>query len=244
MRSYLPIFLLIGGILIASLVGFVIFNLRSQEKTTLLEENEVVQAKIPLPYITLTPDNLGRELSLSVVKIDSSVSTLEYELVYNTAAGVLQGVPGSVSVQGQNNISRTLTLGTCSSGVCRYDKGIRDITLTIRLRDKNGKLLAKFASGVTLSTKEKELASSDGKFKLTLDKTGTGFYTVLETGGVPTNAPGEVAAGPYGVFTSSDEKQSGQVSLPGGSIYILESGKWQQLVNSKVKILGTFVGIK
>lgn len=242
MKSYLPIFLLVGGLLVVSLVGFAVFNLRSRE--TPVENKEEVVPSVPAPFVTLTPDSAGRELTLNVSKIDQTVASLEYELVYNTQANVLQGVPGTVDVTGQTSISRQLTLGTCSSGVCRYDKGVKDITLTIRLRNKSGKLLNKFSSGVALSTKEKKLTSADGKFTFALDKTPVGYYVVTQTGAVPSDPPGELTSGPYGVFTSGGTLQSGTVTLTGGKIYLWDGKAWQELSNGKTKTLGTFVTVK
>lgn len=240
MKSSLPLFLLIGGVLIVSLVGFIIFNLRTRGGGG--EEEEVV-AQVPAPQITLTPNSAGQVLSLWVAKIDTKAASLEYELIYNTDKGVLQGVPGSVDLGGKSSLTRDLTLGTCSSGVCRYDKGVKDITLTIRLRDNKGKLLVKFATPVALLTKTRELASSDEKFSLMLDKQGTGFYVVMQTGAVPGTLPGEVAAGPYGVFASGDTKQSGKVTLPGGTIQVYDGTKWAKLTGGKTSTLGTFVAV-
>ncbi len=239
MKSYLPIFLLVGGLLVISLVGFAVFNLRSKE--TPVENEEEIVPSVPAPFIILTPDSAGRELTLNVSKIDQTAASLEYELVYNTQANVLQGVPGTVDVTGQASISRQLTLGTCSSGVCRYDKGVKDITLTIRLRNKSGKLLNKFSSGVSLSTKEKKLSATDGKFTLTLDKTPTGYYVVTQTGSAPSGAPGELTSGPYGVFASGGTLQSGTVTLTGVKIYLWDGKAWQELSSGKTKTLGVFI---
>lgn len=243
MRSSLPLFLLIGGVLIVSLVGFIIFNLRTKEDSSGGGE-EKVAVQIPAPYITLTPNSAGQVLSLSVTKIDDKAASLEYELVYNTDKGILQGVPGSVDLEGKSGLTRDLTLGTCSSGVCRYDKGVKDINLTIRLRNDKGKLLGKFSTGVALLSKTRELESSDGKFILMLDKQGTSFYVVMQTGAVPGTSPGEAAAGPYGVFSSGDTRQSGRVTLSGGAIYVYDGTKWAKLTDGKTSILGTFVAVR
>ncbi|MBI4058723.1 hypothetical protein HY404_00630 [Candidatus Microgenomates bacterium] len=238
MKSYLPIFLLILGVLVVAIAGFSIFNLRSKDTTP--STDEVVVPTIPLPYVALTPDGVGQELTLSVTGIDSAVATLDYELVYNTAAGVLQGVPGSVSVSGKSSLERKLTLGTCSSGVCRYDKGVKDITLTLRLRNSSGKVLAKVATGVSLLSKTKKLASTDDKFSLTLDKTPTGFYVVMQTSGLPSESSGTVVAGPYGVFTSGSSSQRGKITTV-GIWQVWDGNKWQVLSDGATKTLGVFV---
>lgn len=242
MKSSLPLFLLIGIVLIGSLVGFIAFNLRSRSDEA-TEEDEVV-AEVPAPYITLTPNAVGQILALSASGINSKAATFEYELVYSTDKGVLQGVPGTVKLEGKSSISRDLTLGTCSSGVCRYDKGIKDVKLTIRLRNEGGKLISKFSTQVTLTSKTKELKSEDGKFSLMLDKMGKDFYTVLQTGATPGTSPGEVVAGPFGIFSSGSSSQSGKVTLMGGAIEGYDGSKWTKLTDGKTSSLGTFVAVK
>lgn len=241
--KHLPIFIIVGFILLLSLGGFIVFNLVSREKTSDSVQEQVIK-ELPLegrPFVSLTPAKSGQELTLSVTKIPSGVSTLEYELVYNTASDIVQGVPGSVAVEGKEEITRNLTLGTCSSGVCRYDKGVKDTTLTIRLRDAKGKLVSKLSTGVELLTKERELPSTDGKFKLTLDKVPLGYFIVMQTSGLPGKISGNLIDGPYGVFTSGDPKQAGKVSLGDGKILVWSGETWEELINGATKTLGVFV---
>ena len=250
MKSSLPLFLLIGGVLIVSLVGFIVFNLRSRVSEVANEE-EIVTEVAP-PYVTLTPNAAGQILALFASGINEKADKFEYELVYNTDKGVLQGVPGTVNLEGKSSIARDLTLGTCSSGVCRYDKGVKDIKLTIRLRNNKGKLISKFSTQVSLLSKIKDLKSEDGKFSLILDKLGKDYYVVLQTGATPGTSPGEVVAGPYGLFASGDVKQSGKVALSGGAVEVYPGGsssaydgsKWTKLTNGATSILGTFVAVK
>lgn len=245
MKSYLPIFLLIGGVLVLSLVGFVVFNLRSKETPGNVQAEKVVK-ELSLdkrPYITLTPNSAGNILSLSVSRIPNGVDSLEYELVYNTAAGVVQGVPGSIALGGKTSFARELTLGTCSSGVCRYDKGVKDITFTIRLRDTRGKLISKLSTGIELLSKTKELSSTDKKFTLALDRSPSGYYVVMQTGGIPGQTPDSVINGPYGVFASSSQDQKGKVDLA-EKVYGWTGTSWNELTDGQTNKLGVFVGVE
>ncbi|MBI3289913.1 hypothetical protein HYZ78_00780 [Candidatus Microgenomates bacterium] len=242
MKSSLPLFLLIGVVLVGSLVGFIAFNLRSRGGEEAQEEELV--AEVPAPYITLTPSSTGQVLSLSASAINGKAFGFEYELVYNTDKGVLQGVPGTVTLDGKTSVTRDLTLGTCSSGVCRYDKGVKDVKLTIRLRNKAGKLISKFVTEVAFLSKARELKSTDGKFSLNLDKLGKDYYTVLQTGAVPGTSPGEVTAGPYGVFSSGSVAQSGKITLGVGALHAYDGSKWTKLTGGKTSTLGTFVAVK
>lgn len=238
---YLPVFLLIGLAVLVSLLGFIIFNLRSKEAPENQNE-ETVARELPLeerPLVRLAPNSAGNELALSVSKIPVAVSVIEYELVYNTSAGVLQGVPGSVGVEGKGKLDRKLTLGTCSSGVCRYDKGVKDIKLTLKLRDSKGKLITRFSTNVNLQNNTQNLAASTGGFSLKLDKKARDYYIVMDTYGVPGGTlPGNLAGGPFGIFTSGSEKQSAIIDLD--SAYQWDGISWK-LVSGKTNSLGIFV---
>lgn len=239
--KYLPVFLLIGGAVLVSLIGFIIFNLRSKEAPGLSsnkEERVVKELSFEeRPYVTLTPNSAGNELSLSITRIPTSIETIEYELTYNTAAGVLQGVPGSVDVAGKSVLERELTLGTCSSGVCRYDKGVKDIKLSLKLRDGKGKLLAKTpAMAVNLLNNTQNL--TNGKFSLRLDKKTKDYYVVMETYGVPGKIPGKVIEGPYGVFTSGKNKQIGTVDF--AIVHQWDGNSWEEVRGGKISSLGVF----
>lgn len=241
--KYLPVFLLIGGAVFISLIGFIIFNLRSKAPET--DKKEEAVKELPSeerPYISLTPNAAGNELKLVVAGIPAGVSVVEYELIYDTAAGVTQGVPGSVDVDGKATLERKLTLGTCSSGVCRYDKGVRDIKISLKLRDSKNKLIAKSDTiGVNLFSGAQKLEDVTDKFSLNLDKKTKDYFVVMGTYGAPSKIPGTLVAGPYGVFTSGNIKQSGLATLPGGIIQEFVAGSWETLSNGKTKTLGTFI---
>lgn len=241
--KYLPIFLLIGGAVFISLIGFIIFNLHS--KTPETDKKEEAVKELPSeerPYVSLTPNSAGNELALTVAKIPSIISVVEYELIYDTAANITQGVPGSVDVAGKATLERRLTLGTCSSGVCRYDKGVRDIKISLKFRDSKNKLVAKSDPiGINLLSGTQKLEDTTGKFSLNLDKKTKDYYVVMGTYGVPGKVSGTLVAGPYGVFTSGAVKQNGTATLPSGTIKEFVSGSWEPLTSGKAKTLGTFI---
>lgn len=251
MRSYLPIFLLVGGILLVSLVGFIFFNLRSKQITPQEEVAEKELVAEERPYVRLVPNSAGNELSFSVSRIPAGVSTIEYELTYIARAQppdtgrVTQGVPGQVDVEGKTSIEeRKLTLGTCSGRVCRYDKDVGDINLAITLRDKKGKLISKFKTGVKLVTKKRELASDDGKLTFTFDKIPIGYWLVMQTIGLPSSAkPGESVIGPYGIFSSSKENVSGMVTISSITPEVWDGSRWTTVPSGQVKVPGVFTAV-
>jgi len=69
----------------------------------------------------------------------SQYSSLDYQILYDVN-GIEKGLGGTIALKNENEISRNgLILGTCSKGVCVYDKGITEIRLNIKLTDKDGK---------------------------------------------------------------------------------------------------------
>lgn len=88
------------------------------------------------PIITLTPNKAVTEVTLTIKNLPATVTTVDYELVY-TSAGLQRGVIGTYTV---SKGKATLLLGSCSSGVCKYDKDITGGMLTIKYR-VNGQLI-------------------------------------------------------------------------------------------------------
>lgn len=224
--------------------GAVWFLTKSSGAPTEISEQkeEVALEDLPLderPYATLTPRADGHELHLVVTKLPNTVKSMEYELVYQVESGITQGVPGNVKdISGKSTIERDLLLGTCSSGKCRYDEGVREGTFTLRFRNDKGKLVHKFETGFSLEQNPTKVVSFDRKLSIS----GTfpkGYYLTMGTFGLPGKAPGEVTAGPYGIFSKTGGKVSGTVSL--GTKNYVYTTKWMMLEGDKTTSLGTFV---
>jgi hypothetical protein len=89
------------------------------------------------PVIIMTPDKDLHNVSLVIENLPADVATVDYELVY-TSEGLQRGVIGTYSVsKGKTN----LLLGSCSSGVCKYDQGITNGQLTIKYRTNGQRVL-------------------------------------------------------------------------------------------------------
>ena len=71
----------------------------------------------------------------------SAAKSVSYELQYE-AGGLTQGAGGSVNITGATE-SREILFGSCSSGVCNYDKNIKNAKLTVTTTLKNGKKIIK-----------------------------------------------------------------------------------------------------
>lgn len=164
------------------------------------------------PYINLTPRKDGHELTLAIAKIPSGVNTIEYELGYKNKDNVQQGATGQINITSPS-VERKILLGTCSSGRCRYDEGVEQGTLSLRLRDEDGKLVTKLTTGFTLSQGVGKLSSSDGKLIFSGNLVKSDFYVIVGTFGFPGKLSGNVAGEPYGIFTSGKTAISGTVTL-------------------------------
>lgn len=247
MKKFLPILLVV--IVGLGVIGGAFYFLTRATKPPVdseeVVEEEIVQ-ELPLdqkPHVMLVPREDGHELNLTVSKIPQGTASLEYELVYQSASGVTQGVPGTIKdLSSGSSIERKLLLGSCSSGKCKYDDGVEKGTFTLRLRDGKGKLKAKMEGDFHLQKGTKELTSSTGDFSLTLDKAqANAFYIVMPTFGFPGLAPFTLTGSekPYGVFSTS-LKQSGKVNGGGSSTYVYDSS-WNKLTDNKTTKLGTFL---
>jgi hypothetical protein len=99
----------------------------------------------------MKPEDIGLELSPnpSLTEVEMKISdvskfkSFDYEMNYDAIVdgeSVPRGAIGSGDVNpGDTSIDRKITIGTCSSGTCKYDKGVTKISFVIRLDLKNGK---------------------------------------------------------------------------------------------------------
>ncbi|MBP6913750.1 MAG: hypothetical protein KBC00_04015 [Candidatus Levybacteria bacterium] len=93
--------------------------------------------------VKVRQDKKGLVMTLS--KLDG-VESIEYSISYDAEVEdegetitVPRGVEGSpINISGQSTITKNLDLGTCSRNVCKYDKVVSDVTVTIRVNYKDG----------------------------------------------------------------------------------------------------------
>lgn len=84
------------------------------------------------PVVDLIPRADKQVVTLKISGISSEIKKVDYEMVYDTN-GLQRGVVGSVDMKnGEDKIVKELTLGSCSKGVCVFDKNITKIQLTVK----------------------------------------------------------------------------------------------------------------
>ncbi len=256
MKKYLPFLLLLVGVLVLVGVYFKFFRKSTAMPSTVESESVPVVTLANRPVTSLTPSSDGHWLELNVKKIKITAASLDYELLYNLPDGRTQGVPGTVKLDGISEVQRDLLLGSESSGKYKYDEGVEKGTITLRFRDANGKLIAKFSTEFHLQTGTKQLTSTDGKFTYSLDKTsGFEFLVTMETFGYPGDSNSAVSSGPYGVFKAVAKVKTahgplpitsaifpGTVGISGGSVYQANDSGWIKLSDNKSSDVGIFIG--
>ena len=242
MKKYLP-FILLGVGIIVLIVVFIVIKKNKSNVPVEKEDTTITLSLNERPVASLTPSADGHWLKLTVTKILSSAASMDYELLYQLPDGRTQGVPGTIKLSGQDKIERDLLMGSESSGKFRYDEGVKEGTLTIRFRNDAGKLITKLSTKFALLSKTKGLSSIDEKFSYKLASVNSkDFFVVMETFGIAKDAPAEVTAGPFGVFTSSKTAISGTVNLEGTNVYLYLGSSWTKLDSGKSSNTGIFVG--
>lgn len=99
--------------------------------------------------LTLTPIKDGKEVEMIITKLEKVKSiegSLEYEAVENgeqVSRGALVTLSESEVSEAKNDggsITRQITIGTCSSGTCKYDKGVKEVTAQLRVNLVSGEV--------------------------------------------------------------------------------------------------------
>ncbi len=244
MKKFLPIILLLAGIIVLVLV-FVVVKGGEKEGIDNSPKEEMALLELTLeerPVVSLTPTTDGHYLNMKVEKIGFGPYSMDYELLYQVPGGVQQGVPGSVNLEGMKEYNADLLLGSESSGKFRYDEGVEEGTLSLRFRNAEGQLLVKFATEFHLQNATNLLTSLDNKFKYELDRESGEFFVVMNTIGIPDNILGSIEGGSYGIFSSTERDVSGKIDANFENIYYWNNDKWEKLEDSKSTNIDIFVG--
>lgn len=120
MKKFIPLILLVVGVVVLLLVYFLV--IKPSKTQTGNEEQVSSLMEVSLddrPVASLTPTADGHWLNLKVDKINIPAATMDYELLYDLPDGRTQGVPGTITLNGLKVIERKLLLGSESSGKFR-----------------------------------------------------------------------------------------------------------------------------
>lgn len=131
--------------LIASLIilmgGFLIFKGKQSRK----DVSPTPTPEVSLPpvdekvKVSLTPRYDKKAVILKIVQIPEGVTSIDYELSYETGKGLPRGVLGTIRLkEGEESVEREILLGTCSRNVCVYDTGVEKVNLVLKFNSPQG----------------------------------------------------------------------------------------------------------
>ncbi len=107
-------------------------------ESSILPQNEIYPTVPDTVHVDLTSDSKKQEVTLTISGIPKGTEFIEYELSYEAKGGLPKGVIGTIEPDGESTVDRQITLGTCSSGTCVYDKGVNTIKVTLRFDGEKG----------------------------------------------------------------------------------------------------------
>lgn len=233
----------------------------TQPSTKKMEEiNKVAVAD--RPFVTLTPREDGKEVSLSLSRVKNAAKA-EYEMEYQ-AAELIQGVFGTIDFDAkETEATKNLLFGSCSKDKCRYDEGVTGGSLTIRFEGGSEPYALKSDFNLQqMFDRQGKFVSRDGKATLDVgtkglpDKT---FVIIAGTMGLPAEINTEILAGPYSFLAaSSPALKAATIAIQikddltgaklmfwnGKSLSELKATAADGKISAPVTALGTFLVVK
>lgn len=91
--------------------------------------------------VSLKADAKKQNAILSVSDAPEGTTSIYYEFSYDALVDgetVSRGVVGDLEVGSDNSAEGSITIGTCSSGTCKYDKGVTSVHLLLRFSGSYG----------------------------------------------------------------------------------------------------------
>ncbi|OGK35858.1 hypothetical protein A3A93_01235 [Candidatus Roizmanbacteria bacterium RIFCSPLOWO2_01_FULL_38_12] len=145
MKSIPRQYLIVAGVIVVLLViiGFFTFGRKASETA---EDKETVFGE-PVEVIPTVDSSVKAQVKgdkdavITISAVPSGTKKIEYELSYNTTSGSIEGVFGSIDVNGKSTVTEDITFGTCSSGVCRYHSIEGPVKGTFKFSGSYGKRL-------------------------------------------------------------------------------------------------------
>lgn len=142
---------IIAVVIVIGIAGYIFITGGSSsgpDIPTTAEEN-VIEMKATDIGLVLKPINNGQEVEVTITnleKVKSIEGSLEYEALEGSEK-VSRGALVSISEEevseaksGSGEITREITIGTCSSGTCKYDKGVEEVTAQLRINLTSGEV--------------------------------------------------------------------------------------------------------
>lgn len=218
-------------------------------------------------YALLVPRRDGKAMILSLTRI-KSYDAFAYQLAYTDTQGISRGV-GDLDTwvsfdKNKGFYTQEILFGTCSKNICKYDKGVENGTLTLRL--KKGNKAYRFNTLWHLQKPQLSLgaiSSGDSHLNITLDPKKSsfdllGFTIVNDLTGAPKLPDGKKVLGRvYAVnFSSPQDLPQADVGIdladtPSAGaqigVYSDRNNQWNMLdtkiTGSKLSAITNYFGI-
>ncbi|MDA1079315.1 MAG: hypothetical protein O2840_01335 [bacterium] len=214
-----PVIAIVGVVLL--IIGGVIFwRMRpvAKTETTAPAKKRIVQPVniIPQeerPYIAISPQADGRNITITVDSVKKSASEVEYELEYQ-AGTLLQGAFGSIALS-DTPATEKILLGSCSAGgACTYHEDVKGGSLTTTFGGSEDYSLKTDWKYIDNKAKEKSFSSKDGKFQIAAAELAKARYLIIgNASGVPEGFDGKIASEPYSLELSSSLTGEAKLSI-------------------------------
>lgn len=140
--------LAVAGLVIVLFVAGVAVFISKQTNKPVASDSMVAEESLP----TLSPEEIGMVVSVRAdkkaimfeLKKAQNIKHVDYEIRYThdvDGERVSEGLLGEMNIS-DDGITKTdfRPFGTCSSGVCRYDKDVADVKLVLKVEMKDGKI--------------------------------------------------------------------------------------------------------
>lgn len=145
MKNKMALIGIAAVVVVVAVAGFIFISQQKSVKAPVVEqtpEEQAVEMKPEEIGLELTPNKAHTEVAMKITDV-SKFTHFDFEMSYDAIVdgeSVPKGAIGSGDVNpGETSIERKITIGTCSSGTCKYDKGVTKISLILRLTLKDGK---------------------------------------------------------------------------------------------------------
>jgi len=137
--------IIVAVIVLVVLVGGFLLTNGSKKTTSTQQTQDVLPNEDVLPtvdasvQVELVADRLKREVTLSISGVPEGTDDVEYEMSYIADGNLPKGVIGNIETNGKLTIEKAgITLGTCSSGACIYDKGVKKVQVNLKFNGSYG----------------------------------------------------------------------------------------------------------
>lgn len=146
-KKLIPIIAIIALAVIGGVVFFLTTNKSKTQNGAVQEEQDIVSLKPEDVGLSLELTNSNREVIMILTKLDG-IKSIQFEASYDVREEdpesgdeivVSQGATGDIEIDGESEITREVTLGTCSA-VCRYHDVASDIKFVLRVNFADGRV--------------------------------------------------------------------------------------------------------